>query len=621
MHNHRIHKPLGLALASVLAAVSLSLVSTTYSDAASKRFYKGSVSQSVATADRLMMKGKYADAATYYQTALKRNPNDTNANIGYGMALAKQFKLDGADDQFNKALSRDSNNPGAHAGKALTMLNRLQSSSNTIRNSKDATLRDAQAEAQKAIDADKQIPEAHYVMGLIYKEQGKLNDAASEMKRAINLDPKFPDGYAGLGMIQLSKNDPSGAATNFKQALKLNSGDWTAHYGLGQALLNQGQTDAALKELNTAEYQFPNSWPVRLALGKAYETQGNTVAAVREYQESIRIKPENPAAYLGVANIREVRGDIEHSIAELRSGLELMPDNSDIQMRIGDQSLRVDKIDDAIKAYETVLNTNPGNSKAADGLTTAFYMKAQKDTTGGYFGDNDYDQALQMISRAVQMNPNDIRLRLAQAKLQMLAGEQVDLSKLGTPQNDGDRVSYAQALMAQNRFGEANSQIAAVLSHTTNAKQTFALGDMELMLHDLDNAEAAYRKAGSFPGSAERSQRGLANVAKYRENARKSLTLASDLAHKGMHGSAADTFHDAVFANPKSADARLGLAKALENISKPTPVQTREAAFQMRAYVALSPQLPQKEQEKWLSKANKLDVKATKREQKEATGR
>ena len=121
-------------------------------------------------------------------------------------------------------------------------------------------------------------------------------------------------------------------------------------------------------------------------------------------------------------------------------------------------------------------------------------------------------------------------------------------------------------------------------------------------------------------GSAERSQRGLANVAKYRENARKSLTLASDLAHKGMHGSAADTFHDAVFANPKSPDARLGLAKALENISKPTPVQTREAAFQMRAYVALSPQLPQKEQEKWLSKANKLDVKATKREQKEATG-
>ncbi len=216
MHNHRIHKPLGLALASVLAAVSLSLVSTTYSDAASKRFYKGSVSQSVATADRLMMKGKYADAATYYQTALKRNPNDTNANIGYGMALAKQFKLDGADDQFNKALSRDSNNPGAHAGKALTMLNRLQSSSNTIRNSKDATLRDAQAEAQKAIDADKQIPEAHYVMGLIYKEQGKLNDAASEMKRAINLDPKFPDGYAGLGMIQLSQNNPSGAATEFQ---------------------------------------------------------------------------------------------------------------------------------------------------------------------------------------------------------------------------------------------------------------------------------------------------------------------------------------------------------------------------------------------------------------------
>jgi tetratricopeptide (TPR) repeat protein len=616
MHYRRNQAPKRIGVATI-AALSLSTFLTCGSDAASKRFYKGTVSQSVAEADRLMVKGKYADAAKFYQAALKHNPNDTNANIGYGMALAKRFKLDGADEQFNKALKRSPNNPGAHAGKALTMLNRLQSSSNTIRKNKDATLREAEAEAQRAIDTDRQTPEAHYVMGMIYKEQGRLPEAAAELKKAIQLDPRYPDGYTGLGMIQLAQNNPGAASSNFQQAIRLNSGDWSAHYGMGQALLNQGKIDAALKELNTAQYQFPNSWPVRLALGKAYETQGNSVAAVSNYQESIRIKPENPAAYLGIANIREARGDIEHSIAELRSGLELMPDNADLQLRIGDQSLRAEKLDDAIKSYQAVLTANPGNARAADGLTTGYYLKAQKETTGGYFGDNDYDQALQMIDRAVQMNPNDIRLRLAQAKLRSLAGEDVDLSRIGTPQNDGDRISFAQALMAQNRFIEANAQLQTVLNNTTNAKQTFALGDLELTLHDLDNAEAAYRKASTFPGSGERARRSLAQVGKFREVSRKNYTLASDLARKGMSGSAVDTFHDAVFSNPKNPATRLGLAKALEDVSKATPVQLRESAFQFRAYVALSPTMPEKEQKKFLSKAEKLDSKAGKRERKE----
>lgn len=617
MYNLKSSHARRVVVAAAAISFSLSLINAVDADAASKRFYRGRISQSVATADSMMLKGKYAEAAKYYQAALKRNPRDTNANIGYGMALARQFKLDGADDQFNKALARDPDNPGAHAGKALTMLHRLQSSSNTIRKSKDSILQEAEAEAQRALDADTRFPEAHYVMGMIYKEQGKLAEAAGEMRKTIQMDPRYSDGYTGLGMIQLSQNNPGGAQSNFKQAIRLNSGDWTAHYGMGQALLNTGKIDAALKELNIAQYQFPNSWPTRLALGKAYETQGNTVAAVREYQESIRIKPENPAAYLGIANVREVRGDIEHSIAELRSGLELMPDNADLQLKIGDQSLRVEKIDDAIKAYETVLNANPGHARAADGLTTAYYMKAQKETTGGYFGDNDYDHALQMIDRAVQMNPNDIKLRLAQAKLRLLSGEEVDLSKIGTPQNDGDRVSYAQALMAQNRFAEANSQMQTVLANSNTAKQVFALGDLQLMLHDLENAELSYRKASTMPGGAERARRGLAQVAKLRETGRKSLTLATDLSRKGMTGSAVDTYHDAVFNNPKSADARVGLAKALEKVSKPTPVQIREAAFQYRAYVALSPQMPPKEQQKLLSRAQKLDNKALKKEQRE----
>src|SRR5215471_6907692 len=390
---------------------------------ARRHIYKGRISHTVVVADQLLVKGKYAQAADFYRTALSKDPGDVNAAVGLGMALGKQFKLDGAEEQFDHVLAKDPENPGAHSGKAMVMLNRLQSSSGTIRKSRESTLKQAEEESQRALSADPDIPEAHYTLGMVYKEQGKLADAAKEFQAATEMDPRYSDAYSGLGLVKLSQKNFGGAVSDFKQAVRLNSGDSTAHYGLGQAYLQQGLVDASLKELNIAEYQFPNSWPVRLALGKAYETQGNTVAAVREYQESIRIKPENAAAYLGIANIREARGDIEHSIAELRGGLELMPDNPELHLRIGDQSLRVEKLDDAIKEYETVLSSFPGSSRAAEGLTTAYYLKAQKETTGGFFGSNDYERAEEMLNKAVQMNPNDMRLRLAQAKLRALSGE------------------------------------------------------------------------------------------------------------------------------------------------------------------------------------------------------
>jgi tetratricopeptide (TPR) repeat protein len=600
----------------VAIATSLPLQSAD-ATTAKRHIYKGRISQSVAAADKLLIKGKYATAANYYGAALKRSPKDNNAAVGLGMAYGKQFKLDAADEQFDKVLARDPSNPGAHAGKAMVLLNRLQSSSNTIRKSKDAILKEAEGESQRALEEDSQMPEAHYTLGMVYKEQGRLNEAASQMREAIQIDPRYSDAITGSGLIKIAQGNPGGAIADFKQSIRLNSGDFSAHYGMGQALLNQGHTDAALKELNTALYQYPNSWPVRLALGKAYESQGNTVAAVREYQESIRIKPENVAAYLGIANVREARGDIEHSIAELRSGLELMPDNADLHVKVADQSLRVEKLDDAIKEYETVLTANPGNARAADGLTTAYYMKSQKETTGGFFGSNDYDNAEQMINKAVQMNPNDMRLRLAQAKLRVLTGETVDITSIGPPQNDGDRISYAQVLLAQNRFSEAQDAMNTVIAHSPDAKQTFAVADLALMIHDLDSAEAAYKKAATFPGGGERGRRGLSMVGKARETARRNLTLADDLSRKKMTGSAIDTYHDAVFANPKVANSRLGLAKALDSVSKPTPVQLREAATQYRAYVALVPNMPAKEQEKYLKKAEKLDGKAGKVERRE----
>ena len=78
------------------------------------------------------------------------------------------------------------------------------------------------------------------------------------------------------------------------------------------------------------------------------------------------------------------RGDLELSIGELRSGLEMMPNNPDLHLRVADSSLKLEKLDDAIKEYNTVLGNTPGNSAAAKGLTSAYYLKANKEAGGAF---------------------------------------------------------------------------------------------------------------------------------------------------------------------------------------------------------------------------------------------
>lgn len=614
-------KSILLIAGSLLLCGSFSSISDAEARTTVKKTLKGRVSQELQMADELVRSGKYNEAADLYRTALNAQPKDLTVRNGLAYAYAKSFKLDRADEEFDKVLQTDPTNAMAHCGKAQILLNRLQSSNGTMRKNKDALVKQAGAECNLALANDPNLPEAHYTLGRVFKEEGRFDKAEESFLNAIRVDKNYSDAYAGLGMVQLEHGRSAEAMSSFKQATALNTGNSTAHYGLGRAYLQQGMADAAIKELNTSLYQFRNSAPVHFELGKAYASQGNSVAAIKEFQETIRIKPETAAPYIKIAEIREGRGDIEHANAELRSGLELMPSNTELLQRIANNSLRLEKIADAIKDYETVLQTSPGNVAAVEGLTRALYLKSQKETTGAFVADNDYEAAEASIARAIQMNPDNLQLRLADAKLRSLSGKPVDLSIIGTPKNDGERVAYAEALLAQNRFSEATEQFNTLVANATTAKKLAALGDLTLMIKDLNNAEMAFKKLAALPGGQESSKRGLNLVAKARETTKQDLNLANDLARRKQFNSAVDKYHAAIFNDPRNASARLGLAETLEKFFQQDSKALRESVMQYKAYESLTPGLPQKESDRLHKVIARLEMRATKMERNIAAGK
>lgn len=575
---------------------------------------KGSVRKDLNAAADLMMDGKYAEAADLYRAVLNINSKEPNALAGLGMALGRQFKLDAADEQFEKLLAIDPNNPVAHCGRAMVLLNRLQSSNNTVIKGRTAILKEAGKECNLALDADPRVVEAHYLLGRVYKEEGRNDRASQAFMGAIKLDPHYSNAYAQLGLVQVLMNKLSEASESFKKAISINSGNSTAHFGMAQVAFKQNRLEAAVAELNISLYQNPNSSPVHQLLGKVYEAQGNTVAAIKEFKEAIRIKPELPGPYLSIASVAESRGDIEMAIAELHAGLELIPNEPELLIRLANDSLRIDKFDDAIKNFELAETAAPNSAAPLEGMTRALYLKAQREASGAYFASNDCAKANILVQRAIKANPSSVELRLVDAKLKALSGQVVNVAKIPLPQSDAERPAYAECLMAQGRYNEATEQMFKAINSTNDPTKLFAIGDLALLIRDLPSAELAYKRASSF-GQSERANRGMDLIFKAREEAKQNLNLANDLARGRQFAGSIDKFRLATYQDPKVADTHLFFAQTLEKVSEQTTKTMRETIAQYKAYLELAPGVPASTQDKLQKRVAKLESKVLKIEQ------
>ncbi len=89
-------RPAYVASAFSLVLSGVSAVALADSAFAAKPF-QVRITREVVRADQLMLQGKYDEAADLYKGEMGRQPKSVAATVGYGMALAKQFKLDAAE--------------------------------------------------------------------------------------------------------------------------------------------------------------------------------------------------------------------------------------------------------------------------------------------------------------------------------------------------------------------------------------------------------------------------------------------------------------------------------------------------------------------------------------------
>jgi len=226
-------------------------------------------------------------------------------------------------------------------------------------------------------------------------------DAVDLFEKAIDIDPKFALAYTGLAdaSIQMWAETKESvwaqkATTAAQHAKELSSDLLEVHISLGRVYLDTGQNSEAVEELKRALELAPNSDEVYRNLGHVYRRSGQSANAIAAYQKATDANPYNWENHIDLGKAYLEIGDTAKASPEFQKVTKIAPDNPIGYLDLGSLYLREGKWSESIPEFRKALSLAP-DSATYSNLGTA------------YFGLKDYDQAIAMYEKAVQMTPND----------------------------------------------------------------------------------------------------------------------------------------------------------------------------------------------------------------------
>jgi len=229
--------------------------------------------------DAYTQKGNLGEAIGVYETALERAPQSGALWSNYGQTLLRVRRGEEAEKALLRAIEllnerpEPFNNLGnlysgrkdfaravemyreALAREPEQMADILVNLGDTYREMGDfAAAREA---LNKALMRESELAEAHYQLGRVEGESGKVDEAGGHFRRALDLDRRHNRTRAVWGELLKERGQWQEGAALFEAALALDSTYSRAWYGLGECLESLGDGKGAMR----AYRRFLRSWP------------------------------------------------------------------------------------------------------------------------------------------------------------------------------------------------------------------------------------------------------------------------------------------------------------------------------------------------------------------------
>ncbi|MBT8092251.1 MAG: sulfotransferase [Gammaproteobacteria bacterium] len=172
-------------------------------------------------------------------------------------------------------------------------------------------INEAAACCQRVLGATPDLPEGHFLVGLIALETRETITAISAFGSVTKLDPRHGAAWAQLARLYYSAGHPVPADEALANAVRYEKGDPIVQDLLGLIYSQQGDQGEAGSWFGKAAQQSPDNpmFLVNYANNEMY--RGNLDTAAQELHKALAIDPHNPHAHWVLAGLRKAE-DYEH---------------------------------------------------------------------------------------------------------------------------------------------------------------------------------------------------------------------------------------------------------------------------------------------------------------------
>jgi eukaryotic-like serine/threonine-protein kinase len=161
--------------------------------------------------------------------------------------------------------------------------------------------------------------------------------ARQAAERALQLDNTLAEAHAAMGTIQGYQREWGSAEREFQRAIDLNPRDASVHYFYGFLVLAPtGRLDEGIAEIKKSLEIDPLTLVVNSNLGRLYFWQRQYDRALQQYRRTLEIEPSFGHAHVRVLELYESEGGYEKAIEESRSIVTPVPEQPGVSRASSD---------------------------------------------------------------------------------------------------------------------------------------------------------------------------------------------------------------------------------------------------------------------------------------------
>jgi len=227
-------------------------------------------------ASAMIKLGRYEEAMQLLRKVQELDPTILSAHLLMGSALFGLKKLDRAEQEILKYISR---------------------------------ARDARKSAAPLLGFEADIPAALVLVAKCRLARGDLEEARQVLKDAVAMDANLADGHILLGRIAFEKMDFARAVPHFERALQLLPREERLYFELAKSYMAAGADDRAEQTLDRALGGGLESAGLLKCLGIVRVKRQDFEGAVTAYERALETSPEDPEALKMLAGLHHKLGN------------------------------------------------------------------------------------------------------------------------------------------------------------------------------------------------------------------------------------------------------------------------------------------------------------------------